>query len=245
MRINTNGIILREQNIGEKDRLVTVLTRERGILKAFVRGANSLKDKKHSATGLLCYSDFSIFEGKDSYIIDSAEPVEVFFNLRNDITKISLAQYFCEISFELAPEGENAEDFLRLMLNCLHMLANNKKPAEQLKAIFELRTASLAGYMPNLVACDACGEFETKKMYFDIEKGLLYCENCVEYATLFEIDVSLVRSLRHIVYAPLEMLFNFSLPDESLEELSFITERYLLTHANRNFKTLEFYKSIK
>jgi DNA repair protein RecO (recombination protein O) len=245
MRINTNGIILREQNIGERDRLVTVLTREKGVLKAFVRGANSLKDKKHSATGLLCYSDFSIFEGKDSYIIDSAEPLEVFFNLRNDIVRLSLAQYFCEVSQELAPEGENAESFLRVLLNCLHYLANGSLPVEQLKAILEMRFAALAGYMPDLVACDACGEFETKKMYFDIEKGLLYCENCVEYATLFELDRSIVRSLRHIVFAPIEMLFKFTLDEQGCEELSFITERYLIVHTGRSFRTLDFYKSIK
>lgn len=245
MRVNTDGIILREQNIGEKDRLVTVLTRRLGLIKAFVRGAKSLKDKKQSATGLLCYSDFSVYEGKDSYIIDSAEPKEVFFNLRTDIVKLSLAQYFCEISSELAPNGEDAEDILRLLLNSLYMLANDKKNPEQLKAIFELRAVSLAGYMPNLVACDFCGEFETKKMYFDIEKGVLYCENCVEYATLFELDLAIVRALRHIVFAPLEQLFNFTLSDENYEELSFVTERYLISHTDRNYKTLDFYKSIK
>jgi len=224
---------------------VTVLTRRNGLIKAFVRGANSLKDKKQSATGLLCYGNFSVYEGKDSFIIDSAEPIEVFFNLRSDIIKLSLAQYFCEISMELAPEGEDAEDFLRLILNCLYMLANDKKNPEQLKAIFELRSVSLAGYMPNLVACDFCGEFETDKMFFDIEKGLLYCSNCVEYATLFELDLSLVRALRHIVFAPLEQLFSFTLSDSNYEELSFITERYLISHTDRNYKTLEFYKSIK
>jgi DNA repair protein RecO (recombination protein O) len=245
MRVNTDGIILREQNIGEKDKLVTVLTRRLGLIKAFVRGANSLKDKKHSATGLLCYSDFSVYEGKDSYIIDSAEPKEVFFNLRSDIIKLSLAQYFCEISCELAPDGEEAEDILRLLLNCLYLLANDKKNPEQLKAIFELRSACLAGYMPNLVACDFCGEFETKKMYFDIGKGLLYCENCVEYATPFELDLALVRALRHICFSSLEQLFSFSLSDENYEELSFVTERYLISHTERNYKTLEFYKGVK
>lgn len=244
MRTNTNGIILREQNIGEKDRLVTVLTRSMGLVKAFVRGAKSIKDKKQASTGLLCYSEISIYSGKDSYIIDDAEPVEVFFNLRSDILKLSLAQYFCEITIELAPEESDAEDFLRLLLNSLYMLANDKRPLEQLKAIFELRALSISGYMPNLVACDVCGEYETDKMYLDVEKGLLYCENCVEYATLFELDLGLVRALRHIVFSSLENLYSFSLSEENYPELSYITERYLLSQTGRNYKTLDFYKSM-
>ena len=55
MRYNTKGLILREQNIGERDKLVTVLTEDMGIVKAFVRGAKSIKSKKHSTTGQFCY----------------------------------------------------------------------------------------------------------------------------------------------------------------------------------------------
>lgn len=223
---------------------MTVLTKEQGLIKAFVRGAKSLSDKKQSATGLLCYSELSVYRGKDSYIIDDAEPIEVFFNLRSDIVKLSLAQYFCEISMELAPEESDANDFLRLLLNSLYMLANDKRPAEQLKAIFELRSIAISGYAPDLVACDVCGEYETPKMYFDIDKGLLYCENCVEYQTLFELDLGLVRALRHIIFSTLEDLFNFSLSESNYQELSYITEKYLCSRTDRGYKTLDFYKSI-
>ena len=56
MQINTDGLIIREQSIGESDRLVTVLTREQGILRAFVRGAKAMKSRSASSTQLLCYS---------------------------------------------------------------------------------------------------------------------------------------------------------------------------------------------
>ena len=80
MYIKTDGIIIKEQTIGESDRLVTILTRKEGVIRAFARKAKSLKDSKSASTGLLAYSDFSIFKGKDKYIIDSAELKEVFFN---------------------------------------------------------------------------------------------------------------------------------------------------------------------
>ena len=60
MNIKTDGIILRETMTGEQDRLVTVLTRSNGVIKAFVNGARNPKNKNVSSTGLLCYSDFMI-----------------------------------------------------------------------------------------------------------------------------------------------------------------------------------------
>ena len=94
MQVKTQGLIIREQTVGESDRLVTVLTRDAGVVRAFARRAKNLKDSKSAATQLLCYSRLSIFKGREKYMIDDAEPIEVFFGLRRDIAALSLAQYF-------------------------------------------------------------------------------------------------------------------------------------------------------
>lgn len=244
MRTNTDGIILKEQNIGEKDKLVTVLTRHNGLVRAFVRGAKSFKNRKNSATGMFCYSKISLYQTKDSYIIDEAEPLECFFGLREDLEKISLAQYFSELVMTLVQEEEPAEEYLRLVLNSLHFLAKNKMPIQQIKAITELRLMCIAGYMPNLIACDRCGEYETDTMYFDIEDGLLYCENCVPSEAVLALDIGLIKALRHIAFSDFEKIYSFKLEDYALEDLTFITEKYLVSKLQKNFKTLDFYKEI-
>ena len=94
MQINTDGLVIMERTVGESDRLVTLLTREEGIIRAFSPLAKTLKSKQGSATQLLCYSRFSIYRGRDKYIINDAQPLEVFFDLRSDIETLSLAQYF-------------------------------------------------------------------------------------------------------------------------------------------------------
>ena len=104
MQINTDGLVIMERTVGESDRLVTLLTREEGIIRAFSPLAKTLKSKQGSATQLLCYSRFSIYRGRDKYIINDAQPLEVFFDLRSDIETLSLAQYFCELVSVLAPE---------------------------------------------------------------------------------------------------------------------------------------------
>ena len=77
MQVKTQGLIIREQTVGESDRLVTVLTRDAGVVRAFARRAKNLKDSKSAATQLLCYSRLSIFKGREKYMIDDAEPIEV------------------------------------------------------------------------------------------------------------------------------------------------------------------------
>lgn len=245
MRTNTDGLILKEQNIGEKDKLVTVLTRHNGLVRAFVRGAKSFKNRKNSATGMFCYSKISLYKSRDSYIIDEAEPLETFFGLRNDLDKISLAQYFSELAISLVQEEEPAEEYLRLILNSLHFLSKGTMPNEQIKAITELRMMCIAGFMPNLIACERCGEYETDTMYFDVQDGLLYCENCISSSALFQLDIGLVKALRHIAFSDFEKIYSFKMEEYVIPDLSYITEKYLLSKLQRNFKTLEFYNSIK
>jgi DNA repair protein RecO (recombination protein O) len=244
MRTNTDGLILKEQNIGEKDKLVTVLTRHNGLVRAFVRGAKSVKNRKNSSTGMFCFSKLSLYKTKDTYIIDEAEPIELFFDLRNDLEKLSLAQYFAELVLTLVQEDESAEEYLRLMLNSLHFLAKGKMPNEQVKAITELRLMCIAGFMPNLIACDRCGEYETDTMYFDVEDGLLFCDNCAPSDMLFQLDIGLIKALRHIAFSDFEKIYSFKMEEYALPDLSYITEKYLLSKLQRNFKTLEFYKEI-
>lgn len=244
MRTNTDGLILKEQNIGEKDKLVTVLTRHNGLVRAFVRGAKSVNNRKNSSTGMFCFSKLCLYKTKESYIIDEAEPIELFFELRSDLEKLALAQYFSELIMTLVQEDEAAEEYLRLILNSLHFLAKGKMPVEQVKAITELRLMCIAGYMPNLVACDRCGEYETNTMYFDVEDGLLYCENCMSNSMLFPLDIGLIKALRHIAFSDFEKIYSFKMDENALPDLSYITEKYLLSKLQKNFKTLEFYKEI-
>ncbi|HIT53538.1 MAG TPA: DNA repair protein RecO [Candidatus Fimivicinus intestinavium] len=241
MRLNTDGLVIREQNIGEADRRVTLLTRDYGLVHAFARGARRIKSNTLTATQLLSYSRFSIFQGRDCYIIDEAEPIEVFFTLRGDMEALSLALYFAQLMAELAPELDEAAAYLRLILNTLHLLAGGKRPPLQLKSIFELRLLSIAGYMPNLVACEACGAFESDPMFFDAAHGNLYCQNCRPREPHDTLPLGAVTAMRHIVFSDFDKLFNFTLSSEGLQALANTTEHYLLMQIQRRFPTLEFY----
>lgn len=246
MQINTDGLVIMEKTIGESDRLVTLLTREEGVIRAFSPLAKTLKSKQGSATQLLCYSRFSIYRGRDKYIINDAQPLEVFFDLRSDIEKLSLAQYFCELASVLAPEEAQAGDFLRLVLNALYFLAKDKRPNLLIKAAVEMRMLSLAGYMPNLICCQDCAVYEADDMVFLPKRGVLYCGGCyipnVEFS--FHIGRGVLTALRHTIYADFDKLFSFQLKPQGQRQLAQITEQYMIQTLERSFMTLSFYYQI-
>lgn len=247
MQIKTDGIIIKEQTVGESDRLVTILTRKDGIIKAFARRAKSLKDSKNSATGLLCYSRLSIFKGRDKYIIDSAEPLEVFFGLRSDIDRLSLAQYFCELAYSLVPEETDSEEYLRLVLNSLHFLAKTKKNIYQIKAITELRMLSAAGYMPDLLCCKNCAAYESESMWFVPGSAVIFCNKCFKEgdAPAVRLPMSVVTAMRHICYSDFDKLYAFSMADDAARLLAYTVENYTVNTLGHSLGTLEFFKSLQ
>ena len=245
LKIQTDGLIIGEQNVGEKDRLVTVLTRKIGVIRAFVKNCKSLKSAKGKATRLLCYSRLSIYKHRDAYIIDDAESEELFIHLRTDIEKMSLAEYFCELSQYLAPQETDAENYLRLILNALYMLNKNKRPSLLIKSVVELQIMTISGYMPDLICCCYCNAYKNERMYFLPSCGKFVCGDCI--GTLKEyfiaIDMSVATAMRHCIYAEYNKIFNFALPDEKIKLLNRCTEEYLLTTTDHYFKTLPFYKA--
>lgn len=239
----TDGIIIREQNIGEADRIVTVLTRELGVVRAFASGARRIKSKNLSSTGLLCYSRITLFRSKDTYRINDAEPLELFFDLRRDIEKISLAQYFCELALTLAPAEEEAGDFLRLILNALFLLEKGLRPPALIKAAAELSALTLAGYMPDLTDCPRCGREDAFR--FHLRQGRLFCGACLAPGPdTVDLSAGVLAAMRFIVYSETGKVFSFSLPEESLKKLAAVSEAYLLAQTDRRFAALEFYKTL-
>lgn len=246
MRFKTKGLVLRQQNIGERDKLVWVLTESHGVVRAFARGAKNIKSPKSAGTGLLSYSSLSIAQGRDSYNIEEADVIEQFTGLRRDIENLALAEYFCSLCLFLTPAGEDTTAYLRLMLNALYMLSTHRLPPLQVKLCFEMRIISMAGFMPDLVMCAECWSYEKPEMVFVPGTGRLYCAECAARRGIAgaRLPIAAVTALRHTVYADFEQLFSFRLKEELLEPLSLASEQYVAYRTQNDFPTLQFYKQM-
>ena len=237
--------MIKEMNVGESDRLVTLFTRDYGIIRAFAAGAKSIKSKKGAATSLLTYSSFTILKKKDTYKIYEASPIRLFFGAGSEIEVLSLAQYFCELCYVLVASGVPDGEFLRLILNSLHFLTKEKRFPPLIKAITELRAAALSGFMPDLIACSGCGKFEDDIMYFAISGGRLLCRGCKrETSDLATLDRTMLSAMRHIVYSEFGRLYSFTVPENCAKRLSEITGKYITVQTDHRFTALDFYNSV-
>lgn len=239
----TKGLVIREQTIGESDRLVTLLTADYGIVRAFVRGAKQVRNKLASSTSLFAYSDFSLYRGRDAFVVDGAVPIEVFFELRKDIERLAAAQYFAQLAYELANQEQPEEEMLSVMLNALHLLCKGKKDIKLIKSVVEFRLCSLGGYMPDILACAKCAAYESDTMYFDTLDGRIYCENCAKAGAVV-CPKNVITAIRFICLTEPKKIFSFTLSDSDLTLLSSISEKYVMSQTQRRFPTLEFYKSL-
>ena len=244
-RFTTEALVIKEMNVGESDRLVTLFTRERGIIKAFASGAKNIKSKKGSATSLLTYGSFTIKQKNESFRIYEATPITMFFGAGSDIEVLALSQYFCELANVFAVDGTQNNELLRLILNSLHFLTKEKRFPSLIKAITELRIAVISGYSPNLIACDGCGKVEDDIMYFEIDGGELRCETCEKHGECIAIDRTMLSAMRHIVYCEFSKLYSFEIPEDKAKMLADITGKYITVQTDHRFSTLDFYETIK
>jgi DNA repair protein RecO (recombination protein O) len=179
------------------------------------------------------------------YTVNEAHSLELFSPLRKDLQKLSLGSYFAQAAETMSQEDMPNPELLSLVLNCLYGLSKLDLPEILVKAVFELRSACLSGYAPDLYGCYRCGcEYPDR---FDISEGRLECMNCrnLESTGLrMPVTPGVLDAMRYICNCDSRKLFSFSVSEDTLESLSSVTESYLATQLERGFSTLDFYKSL-
>lgn len=245
--VKTKGLIIREVNTGEADKIVTIFSGKRGRISAFVKGARRPRSKLIAGTQFLSYSDYVLFSGRDMYSINSAEVVEQFYEIRNDMIRLTYAVHFIDIVTDVIQENQPAPRVLQLLLNSLHMLSKTDKEPELIARIFELRFLSIMGYAPFVRGCIICGKEDFTAISFSFRKCGFICENedCVTNDSFaLELSHGVVKAIQYIVHSKADDLFNFKLSTQVLEELGKVTKRYLRERLEKDYTKLDFLKEI-
>lgn len=261
------GVVLREVDIGDYDKMLTVLTAEQGRISIFANGVKRLKSPHFVATQLYTYSEFTLYGSRDKYYIRECTKIESFFGLRDTLPSLALAAYIAEVACDVSLEEQEEDTLLRLVLNSFYCIAKNSKPLDLIKAAFELRVLGEIGFMPDLVGCADCGKSDFETYFFDVEGGTFRCDDCFHRAEpgfeaslnrqnenegiysgsrlIIPLSRSVFVAMRYVLYCKPERLFAFELKDEAQAEFYSVCEKYLITRLERNFASLDFYKSVK
>ncbi|MGM9644289.1 MAG: DNA repair protein RecO [Eubacteriales bacterium] len=264
MEFATNGIITRVYDVGASDKMLNIITQDRGRIGVMVKGGRSPSSKLRSVSQLFTYANFEISQKGNLYWLRSGSVINPFYDLSIDIVRVSLASYLCDLANELTDEGGEDDSIMRLLLNSLYLLGRGAKDQRIIKAVFEMRAAAISGYCPELSFCAYCREPFSEFTYLDVMGGKLICTDClakrgdkkIEISKEFEyvpeasilcgLSPSALAALRYIVTSPDGKIFSFELKDDGeTEELARAAESYILNHLERNFDSLTFYKQVK
>ncbi len=246
MQEKHSGVILRETDVGENDRIITLLTADAGILRAFAKGSKKPKGRLFAPTRLFSYGDFVLYRGKDKYIVTEATRRRGFFGRIDNIEKLALAQYVCELCSVAVPQEypEETSAILRLVLNTLYAIESTDNPPNHIKASFELRLMTLLGYGPQVSNCASCGK-EDGGMTFYPGEGVVLCPLCAGLTPggVF-LEPSAKAAMEYVTTCEGEKLFAYRIPQTAQTGLWAAAEQTVIKELERTFKTLDFYHSL-
>lgn len=245
--IKLTGIVLSASNVGEYDKRVVILTKERGKITAFARGARKMGSPFLAACQSFAYGSFTVFSGKN-YNINAVEMEEYFPELKEDMKKLYLGLYFCEMADYFTIEGNDELSMMQLLYITLSALRKGVVENELIRVIYEIKLLAYFGLMMETSCCANCSQIKSEKeggnpflTHFCSAKGGVVCTNCAKrLPDAFPILESTLFTLQYILSQPVTKLYHFRVTTEVLRELKRVSTDYQRVHVNHVFKTLEF-----
>lgn len=244
MRHKVKGIVLREIPKGETSKLLTVLTAGLGVITVNAKGVRKLTSPYLKCAQTFAFSDFLLYEKNGFFTLTESALIEDFYSIREDIKGYSLACYLCEAASAFAVPGDESVNILRLLLNSLYAIENSIAPLKIIKAGFELRISAECGFLPEVDCCAECGdELGDRDFIFGIYDGVAVCRGCAnrEGNGIF-IPSAVGKAIKHITESELSRFISFRIGEGEQALLAEVAEKYMLSRAERGFKTLSFYK---
>lgn len=237
--IVVTGMILSAAPIGDYDKRVVILTKEKGKISAFAKGARRQNSRLMGGTNPFSFGEFVLYEGRSSYNIMQADISNYFMELKADFEGAYYGFYFMEFADYYTKEYNDETQMLKLLYQTLRALASNRIKRELIRCIFELKALVVNGEYPNVFQCTHCGAADRGVVFSSRNRGLV-CEECMSLAKDgIRIGNSTLYALQYIVSSSIEKLYTFAVSDEVLNELQMVMKQYIDMYVEKRFKSLE------
>lgn len=177
-----------------------------------------------------------MFKGSQTYHINSAETIEVFYNIRTDLDKLKYAVHINKIVQEVTHENQNCYNIMQLLLNTLYTISEIDKDLELVLGIFKMRLLCYLGFLPRINNCTNC-DIKEDLQYFSIKENGFKCEDCSRQdKSCIKMSESTKNAIKYIVTAPPKKMYSFNLKEDSLEEFKLISKIYFNEKMEKEYK---------
>ena len=244
--IRTETIVLRQQVFGEADRLLTLLTPDRGKLRAIAKGVRRPSSRKGGHLDLFMRSDVVLALGRNLDIITQAQTLESYLALRDDLLRSTYASYCVELVDSFTPEGETNHELYWLLADTLSHLSGSNN-LSLITRYYELHLLELAGFRPELERCLGQGEcVQPEDQYFDPLVGGVLCPRCgSQRKGAWPISMDALRLMRFMQRSPYGAVANLRVRRNVVTELERTHLRYITMQLERQLKSVDFLERVR
>ena len=235
MELVVNALALRSIDYNENDKILTLLTAERGKISAGIKGVKKAAAKLKFAAQPFCFAEYVLTTRGDKYTVINASECESFYDLRTDVNKFYAASAVCEAANALAFEGDECRE---LFYESVKALSSICQGGESLALItFLLFSLKQAGYGINAENCSECGVklIGADKLKFDLDAGCFTCGECGSGQGASRVTYNVIRKVQGKSFEE-----DFITPDGEKRALRLIRE-YFSYKLNIAFKSLSEY----
>lgn len=149
--VTVTGMVIKSIPVSEYDRRITILTKERGKIGAFARGARRQGSRFMASTNPFSFGEFQLYEGKNSYNVSDIRIRNFFEQLREDFEAACYGMYFLEVADYYTRENNDETQVLKLLYQSMRALLHPSYEKELVQAVYELKMLVVNGEFPGIL----------------------------------------------------------------------------------------------
>lgn len=237
--IVVTGMILLATSVGEYDKRLVILTRERGKITAFAKGARRQNSTLLAKSNPFSFGTFTLIAGRNTYHVRSAKISNYFREMALDYERVCYGFYFLEFAEYYTRESNDEFEMLKLLYQSMKALLTESIPMALVRYIFELKAMVINGEYPGLFFCNVCGS-ELKNGYFSVLESGVSCEECHKAVSEgIYLDETTLYTLQYVVSSSIEKLYTFVVNEDVFKKIKKVMNLYKSHHIDKHFKTLD------
>lgn len=248
MTYKTRGIVIKRINLGEADRIITFYTSTLGKVRTKAQSVRKIEAKLSGHLELLTLVDLILAKGHSLDVVTSAQTINSFSLIRQDLCKISFAYFIIELIDKLVPEELKDTRIFNLLVNVFEILNSKDLEASQspiLLIYFEIKLLDLLGFAPQISRCVHCAKTDSLKFYFSAMLGGILCEECKIFDRLaYSITKQEIETLKSLRSLPFNKNFNLKIDPSLAQLLSLKIDYFIRFIFDKNIKSAEFIKKV-
>lgn len=238
-QITLTGMVLSATPVGDYDKRLVILTRERGKITAFAKGARRPNSQYVAGSRPFSFGEFTLYQGREAYTLTGMNIKNYFEDMALNLDKVYYGMYFLELADYFGREGIDAKDMLNLLYASFMAINKEQIPYRLIRRIYELKIFTINGEYPDVFSCQGCGKAE-ELTHFSVSANGTLCQTCKTIKKdAVALNNSTIYTLQYIISTPIGKLYTFNVSEEVMTELSIVMSRWLAFHCDREFKSLE------